>query len=105
MGSSLYLGTMCLMLDDLGFEYMSEPLDQTKLPMTYRVYDTMVQRIYADINKKLTVELFLRKNELLIDKWDWDDGINLYLVTDSLDLSLCDPQSVGKASEFISQLV
>jgi hypothetical protein len=106
MGSSLYLGTMCIMLEDLGFKLVPEPPSKSHIiEMTYHVYSTSVQRIYADISKRLTVELFLQKDELLIDKWEWDDDIHLFIVTDDLNLSLCDPKSVSKASSFISQLV
>lgn len=94
------------MLEDLGFSKISPPpRDKEHQAMTYHCHTGhCYQRIYADINNIIVIELFLQRVTLTLDKWRLDQS-GLYITMEDLDFDLRDPQSIDSASDYISEAV
>jgi hypothetical protein len=102
----LYLGAMCIMLEDLGFSKIPPPRNKIHLPMTYHCHiGHEYQRIYAEINNIVIIELFLKKIELSLDKWRLDQECGLYVTIEDLNFNLYDPNSIPQVTAYIEQVI
>ena len=100
MGCEIYLGSMCVFLEDLGFK-RRDPAKVVE-SMTYYFYNKMLySKIFADIDQHWIIEVCLIPEELHIDRWRLENGI--YMVKEDLELDLHHPQSMYIATEFVRE--
>ena len=98
MDCKIYLGSICIMLEDLGF-HLREPEDDIS-SMTYCYYKYIYEKIFADINHDWMLEVCLMPEKIYLDRWH-KNPIGLFIVDDELTYDLRDPHSIDKVSDFV----
>lgn len=102
MRSKVYLGSICIMLEDLGFT-VREP-SQEFIAMSYFYHDTTYyDKIFADITNHWMLEICLT-NEMHIDSWHRNE-MGLFIVKDEETFDLHKSNSIDLASQFVNSII
>ena len=104
MDCPVYLGAMRILLEDLGFTFREEFDEQRH--MSYCCFTAgYFDKLFADINRHYTIEMFLDPAEIHLDRWQWDVTSKLYLVISELELNLYDPSSIPQIVDFVEETI
>lgn len=108
MHSAVYLGSICVLLEDLGFK-AREPNQEIIKEMSYYYYAKyLYDKIFADIGqyKNITwvLEMNLTPEEICIDRWR-KNGEGVYMISDEVVLDICDPRSIDLTTGFIERSI
>jgi len=102
MHCNLFLGAICILLEDIGFR-KKEKLTPRDLgdPMCYYYWSNVdLSKIFADINAEYAIEMFLNAENLDVDRWKrMPNGI--FMVLDGIDVNIHDPNSLTSITEFL----
>lgn len=103
MDCPIYLGSICVLLEDIGFTRRN--VNDTIAPMTYCSQRNMLDKIFADINTFYMVELMLGSKQIMLDRWTINDTGKLFIAEDGLDLNIDDPNSIVKITNFVEESI
>ena len=92
----LNLGSVCILLEDLGFKFRDPPeRNDLESVMTYHHLhiNLLYEKIFADVDRSWVLEVCLVPEELHIDRWHRKPS-GLYMVEEDLSVNLCNPKSI-----------
>ena len=103
MECEVFLGSICILLEDLGFKRRFNHREDA--PMSYYFMARLsMEKVFADINIDYTVEMFLDVDSLLADRWKLNPG-GIYMVTDELNVNMHDPNSLPQVTSFVEETI
>ena len=105
MKCKIYFGSVCILLEDLGFK-MRKPDHRITKAMTYYHYQAhlVYEKIFADIDDVWVLEMCLVPDEMHIDRWEKNPR-GLYMVDREITVNLYNPESISKTTDFVMETI
>lgn len=105
MDYPVYVGSICILLEDLGFASRDNKMDV--IPMSYCRYclDSIYDKIFADVTPIWTLEMMFQTDILMVDRWYRQDNETFYLVGGHLNVDLYNPGSMDTLREYILETI
>ena len=100
------LGSICILLEDLGFKTRNPDADIEKMTYCHHLEIFLYEKIYADVDKTWALEVCYASEipEIHIDRWKLEDN-GLYMVSEELSLNIHNPSSIEQTVNFIRETI
>jgi hypothetical protein len=103
MHCPIYLGSVCILLEDLGFTRRS--LNDEVTPMTYCRMNSIYDKIFADVDIFYMLEMMLSPEQIMIDRWTINETGKIYIADDGLDIDIYDPSCIDEVTRFVQETI